>query len=85
VCIIWRNKPKEDAYRKLEYAATERDVAGAEKNLQRVSGQSDVIIRCQKQRNGDWEGVIPLTFHPQSLQYLKMGYTHPVKYVNDLN
>ena len=37
----------------------------------------DASINCDKQRNGEWEGVIQLWYDPQSMQYLDTSSSHP--------
>lgn len=50
---VWRNKVKEENLRKLSIGVP----AHAE-----LSEKFDAILRCDKQRNGEWEGAIALWF-----------------------
>lgn len=52
---VWRNKKKEQA---------------KEAGKQVADGEPDVLLICDKQRNGEWEGRIGLWFEPNSQQYL---------------
>ena len=63
VFMVWRNRPKE--------ALEERQAQGATltPRAEEVLNAPDVLIACDKQRNGDWEGRIALWFHKASLQY----------------
>jgi twinkle protein len=56
VFIVWRNKSK----------AQDRQENG-------VVDEStpDALLICEKQRNGEWEGRMPLWFEPDSQQYVK--------------
>ena len=56
IITIWRNKPKEAAHAARDYSH---------------DGESDQVLICDKQRNGNWEGKVGLWFHPQSGQYLE--------------
>ena len=55
VFIVWRNKGK--AVERQETGATDETVA-------------DAFLICEKQRNGEWEGRIPLWFEGDSQQYV---------------
>ena len=39
--------------------------------------EPDASIKCDKQRNGEWEGVIQLWYDPVSMQYLETSSSHP--------
>ena len=55
VFIVWRNKAK--AQDRQENGATDESTP-------------DALLICEKQRNGEWEGRIPLWFEPDSQQYV---------------
>lgn len=38
------------------------------------------MLRCDKQRNGEWEGMLGFWFHPQSMQYLERIDGIPMRY-----
>lgn len=38
------------------------------------------MLRCDKNRNGEWEGMLGFWFHPESMQYLERPETIPVRY-----
>ena len=38
------------------------------------------MLKCDKQRNGDWEGVLGLWFHTESMQYLECSGGIPMRY-----
>lgn len=38
------------------------------------------MLRCDKQRNGEWEGMLGFWFHPESMQYLERIDGHPIRY-----
>ena len=59
VFIVWRNKTK----------ALEREQDGTTDE-----SAPDAILSCEKQRNGEWEGRIPLWFEPDSQQYVSEMY-----------
>jgi len=56
VLIMWRNKPKERA-------------KDENKDYDRYA--PDALLICDKQRNGEWEGRLPLWFHPESQQFME--------------
>jgi twinkle protein len=53
VVIVWRNKVKEDGIA----------------NNKPVHAEPDAYLMVQKQRNGEWEGAIPLWFDKSSQQF----------------
>jgi twinkle protein len=55
VFIVWRNKSK--AIERQETGSTDETVG-------------DAFLVCEKQRNGEWEGRIPLWFESDSQQYV---------------
>ena len=38
------------------------------------------MLRCDKQRNGEWEGMLGFWFHPESMQYLERIDGAPMRY-----
>lgn len=62
VITVWRNKPKEKRVESGDHSA---------------SGEPDQILICDKQRNGDWEGLIRLWYHPESRQYVETIGEYP--------
>jgi twinkle protein len=38
------------------------------------------MLRCDKQRNGEWEGMLGFWFHPESMQYLERIDGIPFRY-----
>lgn len=74
--IVWRNKPKE---RKINLA---RD-KGQEVDME-LAGQVDAYLCCEKNRNGEWEGRIPLWFHADSLQYCGNSHAKPLNFLGSL-
>ncbi len=71
---IWRNKSKHD---KLEECHSKHVPPPSE-----IINQNDALFICDKQRNGEWEGKIPLWFHADSLQYLDYSSQSPHRYVD---
>jgi twinkle protein len=63
VFMVWRNKAKEA----VEERALRGEVIPAKD--EDLLDAPDVLMACEKQRNGDWEGRIALWFHKASLQY----------------
>lgn len=61
--IVWRNKAKEEIVQMKS-----RGVALTLKQSDKLT-EFDCIWRCDKQRNGEWEGKIALWFDRQSFQY----------------
>ena len=76
---VWRNKYKE--------YLIQRQASGmplAAKELDYLKG-ADCKWCCDKQRNGDWEGVFGFWFHGASLQYLTQPEQKPIRYVDYSN
>lgn len=69
VMCVWRNIKKKDA---LE--------AGSE--ITDVDSMPDAVLKCDKQRNGEWIGKIPLWFDARSLQYIESSSSRPKRYVS---
>lgn len=44
------------------------------------SGDPTAILKCDKQRNGEWEGMLGFWFHPDSMQYLEKISGIPIRY-----
>lgn len=38
------------------------------------------MLRCDKQRNGEWEGMLGFWFHPESMQYMERIDGMPIRY-----
>lgn len=62
---VWRNKSKEEIIQIIANGKTQLDAQKIKK-----LDECDCIWRCDKQRNGEWEGKIALWFDKESLQYL---------------
>jgi len=76
---VWRNKKKEDLLRlKVSGKILTHD------QLEKLN-ESDCLLSCDKQRNGDWEGKIALWFDHVSYQYLNHEKQKPVQYVSFSN
>lgn len=72
---VWRNKKKEEtAQMQLTRIALNSDQS---KKLE----ECDCVWRCDKQRNGDWEGKLGFWFDPASLQYLNQENQRPIQLV----
>ena len=41
----------------------------------------DTCLICVKNKNGEWEGMVPLWFHKESLQFLPTEYSPVIKYL----
>ena len=71
---LWRNKPKEDEIAKMQDAGS---IVGCE-----LLNKPDAVLGCWKQRNGEWEGKIPLWFDAESCQFLDSRFDTPKNYLN---
>ncbi len=69
---IWRNKSKEEEMRKY---------LNQNNAPQSLLEQADCFLRCDKQRNGEWDGAISLWFDKDSLQYLSNYSAKPTRLV----
>ena len=65
VLTVWRNKGKEREMEDGNHAH---------------SGDPDVLILCDKQRNGEWEGPIKLWYLPESMQFVQDGVSGPTSF-----
>lgn len=72
---IWRNKNKEQL---LQCQAS--GITLKPKELEYLKA-ADCKWGCDKQRNGDWEGVFGFWFHADSLQYLNKSDQKPLRVV----
>jgi len=79
VFIVWRNKPKEELLGK-ELSGELMDEKES-KALQNIRHKADTFWKCEKQRNGDYEGTIFLYFNHQSFQFTEYEYELPKKYI----
>lgn len=73
---VWRNKHKEQL---LQCQAS--GVVLKSKELEYLNG-ADCKWCCDKQRNGDWEGVFGFWFDAKSLQYVPTANSKPIRYVD---
>ena len=72
---IWRNKPKEKAI-----VTQQNGFLLTDKELELLK-MPDCVLRCDKQRNGDWEGSFGFWFDLQSYQYLQSEASKAVRIV----
>lgn len=72
---VWRNKKKEGLKQKV---VNGEFLDNKEMELLK---KPDAIWRCDKQRNGDWEGINGLWYDRNSLQYLERESDKPKRYV----
>jgi len=68
VFTIWRNKKKEEKVAAMKATQDEADAP-------------DCVMRCDKQRNGEWEGKIGLWFIPRALQYVAKRTNQTIDYL----
>jgi twinkle protein len=73
---IWRNKEKERCLHKRSegYFLTEKE-------LEKIK-MPDCFWKCDKQRNGDWEGTLSFWYDKQSFQYLEHESHRPSRFVD---
>ncbi|CCJ51963.1 DnaB-like helicase C-terminal domain-containing protein [Bordetella bronchiseptica] len=74
--IVWRNKLKERAIQKL--------AAQGEPVDDETYSKPDVLLCCEKNRHGEWEGRIPLWYHKDSLQYTGDPRCKPLNFLGSL-
>lgn len=74
VFAVWRNRRKE--------RAEEREREGKEltDSQRELLGTPDVLLICDKQRNGEWEGKIGLWYHRGAMQYCSDSYRRPTDF-----
>ncbi len=72
---VWRNKAKEDVNEKQK-----RNEMLTDKEMDLLNAP-DCLWRCDKQRNGDWEGKLAFWFDKASLQYLESSSRKPKPYL----
>lgn len=68
VYTLWRNKTKEE---KIREGKADDDLTNA----------PDAILTMDKQRHGEWEGIVPLWFHKRSLQFLGKNKNQAIDYM----
>lgn len=64
ILLIWRNRPREE----LEKRGEPVEEKAAKKYREEIN-KAGVVLRCVKQRNGDWEGSARLWFNQGTYQY----------------
>ncbi|WP_258005618.1 DnaB-like helicase C-terminal domain-containing protein [Castellaniella caeni] len=74
--IVWRNKAKERAI--AAAAATGKQLDDETRD------KPDAMICVEKNRNGEWEGRIPLWYHRESLQYTGDSRCKPLNFLGSL-
>lgn len=74
---VWRNKQKENEIQKAVNNGYEAD----DETLKKF----DCYLTCDKQRNGDWEGVIGLWFDKNSFQFIEKYEARPIPFVQYSN
>lgn len=72
---IWRNKAKERVKAKVE-----KNEPLTDKEQEKLL-MPDCLWRCDKQRDGDWEGNISFWYEPNSFQYLSYENQKPQRIV----
>ena len=80
VLIVWRNKTKEMAIEKYNRGQI---VFGDDEyhKVEKARKAPDTCLICVKNKNGEWEGMVPLWFHKESLQFLPTEYSPVIKYL----
>lgn len=68
VFTIWRNKRKEEEETKAHKDAD-------------ILSMPDVLLTCEKQRHGEWEGRITLWFDKESMQYVSSEGARPIDFM----
>jgi len=71
IFIIWRNKDKEE-----ETQMPAADPARL--------AEPDAVVRCDKQRHGEWEGKILLWYDRDSMQYVAAEGLRPIPYIDKI-
>ncbi len=74
--IVWRNKAKERAIKAAAASGKQLDDDTRDK--------PDAMLCCEKNRNGKWEGRIPLWYHSDSLQYTGDSRCKPLNFLGSL-
>lgn len=78
VLMIWRNRPKEAIVDRVS-----RGEPIGEKEREKAEHAPDVLLACDKQRNGDWEGKVSLWFDRASMQYCADARCRSVDLIDD--
>lgn len=68
VFTLWRNKRKED-----ESVKPDPD--------NKIISMPDVLLTCEKQRHGEWEGKINLWYDKESMQYVTSDGARPIDFM----
>lgn len=68
VFTVWRNKKKEEEIIKIHKDAD-------------TLKMPDVLLTCEKQRHGEWEGRIALWFDKESMQYVAQDSARPIDFM----
>lgn len=73
---VWRNKEKEILLEKQT-----KGIMLTDKELEKID-YPDGFWKCDKQRNGMWEGLFGMWYDKGSFQYLEYEDKKPIRYVN---
>lgn len=71
VFVQWRNEDKED---RVAHGGDPEDPA--------IKFEPDAVLRCDKQRHGEWVGDINLWFRPPSMQFVDKPSTRSIPWPN---
>ena len=74
VFSVWRNKQKEKALAEPNLLA--------DKRLE-WERKPDARISCEKQRSGEWEGIVSLWWHGPAFQYIESENSEPRNYLGE--
>lgn len=72
VLIVWRNKAKE---RQIDEG--KEQAKDADGNMVSIHQLPDAALICDKQRNGDWQGMVKLWYDKRSTQFTDSLYGGP--------
>lgn len=73
---VWRNKPKE--------RVVDKELRTTNQISEDTASKPDALLICDKQRNGEWEGRVPLWFFKDGMQYTSDKRRAPMNLIGDL-
>ena len=80
--LIHRNRAKEEFLEnEVTIFETEKEENKYKKKVEQMKQKSDMTLIMSKQRNGDWEGKVPLWFDKNSYQFLDAPTASPYRFV----
>ncbi len=82
IILFWRNRVKEDFFNDIKTDfEDEKEKKKYDAKAEKLRRKGDAVAIIDKQRNGDWEGKVPLWFNKSCYQFLSSKDSSPHRFV----